>query len=190
MTLNIVLASASPRRKQLLTQLNYSVRQVAADIDETPYTDETPEDYVLRMAEQKADFVTAGYPQAAVLAADTIIALDGQIIGKPTDFYHACGIWHALANRQHQTITAVALNYQGKQFTALNINDVVFAQMTPAEMEHYWASGEPQDKAGAYAIQGLAAQWIKEIRGSYSGVMGLPLYECKQLLKQAGLLDE
>lgn len=188
MALNILLASASPRRKQLLEQLAYTVQQCAADINEQAYQGEEPSEYALRMAKEKASCVALSRPEAIIIAADTIITIDGQIIGKPQSYQHACEIWQLLANRQHQVITAVALHYQGQQFTAINHNEVVFAAMTATEMQQYWASGEPQDKAGAYAVQGLAAQWIKQINGSYSGIMGLPLYECKQLLEQAGLV--
>lgn len=188
MTTDIVLASASPRRKQLLEQLGCTVHQQAADIDESVRPDETGHDYVMRMAKEKAQVIVERRPSPyAVLAADTVISLDGALIGKPADYLDACHIWRQLAGRQHQVLTGVALYYRQQSFFALSRSDVQFATLTEQQMQAYWHSGEPQDKAGAYAIQGIAAQWIAEIRGSYSGIMGLPLFETAQLLRKAGV---
>lgn len=186
--LALLLASASPRRKQLLEQLGCVVLQKSADIDETQKNAEIDRDYVLRLAQEKAQALVLEAKHLPVLAADTIISLDGQLIGKPADYLEACRIWQALSGRQHQVLTGVALIDKGICYRALSISDVTFAQMSDADMSAYWATGEPQDKAGAYAIQGIAARWISDMRGSYSGIMGLPLYETAQLLKQAGLI--
>lgn len=184
----LILASASPRRKQLLEQLGLQVAAcLAADIDESIKMQESATVYVQRLALEKAQAIAKQHPKAIVLAADTCISIDGQIIGKPLDFYDACQIWQQLAQRWHQVLTAVCIYANGQYYAALNTSDVYFAQLSAEQMQGYWQSGEPQDKAGAYAIQGLAAQWISEIRGSYSAIMGLPLYETAQLLSQAGV---
>lgn len=190
MRTSLLLASASPRRKQLLEQLGIDVLTcVAADIDESIKPGEQDTDYVQRLAAEKAEEIAKLHPTAAVLAADTCISIDGQIIGKPENYQEACHIWRRLGNRWHQVMTAVCLYADGHYYVALNTSDVYFVRLTAEQMQSYWLSGEPQDKAGAYAIQGLAAQWIAEIRGSYSAIMGLPLYETAQLLSQAGLME-
>lgn len=186
----VLLASASPRRKQLLQQLHYQVEQRAADIDETIRANEAATDYVMRMAKEKAAYFANDYMHLPIVAADTIIHFNGSIIGKPKNFSEACDIWSLLADQQHQVLSSVAIYYQGQLYAALNHNEVSFARLTAKQMQDYWASGEPQDKAGAYAIQGIAAQWIKQIKGSYSGIMGLPLYELQQLMLQAGIISE
>lgn len=186
----ILLASASPRRKQLLEQLGFTVRQQAADVDESILPNECDRDYVLRIATAKAQALNPNNPDSLIVAADTIISLDGQVIGKPKDFANACQIWQSLANRWHQVLTAVVVCYGQQHVSAINRSEVFFSTMTEQEQQWYWQTGEPQDKAGAYAIQGIAAQWIPEIKGSFSAVMGLPLYELNQLLKQVGAKHE
>lgn len=185
---SILLASASPRRKQLLEQLGLTVEQKAADIDESLQAGETDQAYVLRLAKEKAQALVEVAADLPIIAADTVISLNGELIGKPKDYQHACAIWRALAGKTHQVLTGVCVYQQGQYYTAISISDVSFVSLRDDEMAAYWASGEPQDKAGAYAVQGLAARWITEIRGSYSGIMGLPLYETAQLLQQAGLI--
>lgn len=183
----LILASASPRRLQLLAQIGLAATVMAADIDETPQAAENDRDYVLRMAAGKARAIAMQRPDALVLAADTVISLDGRLIGKPRDRDDAFAIWRALSGRCHQVLSAVALLDDGRLQTAISCSEVQFAVLDATDMAAYWDSGEPQDKAGAYAIQGLAACWISEIRGSYSGIMGLPLFETAQLLGKAGV---
>lgn len=185
----ILLASASPRRKQLLEQLGLSVEQKAADIDESIHEGEADQTYVVRLAQEKAQALVSLVEAVPIIAADTVISLQGEIIGKPRDYAHACDIWQALAGNTHQVLTGVCVYSNGQYSTVLNISEVSFASLTADEMAAYWATGEPHDKAGAYAVQGLAARWIREIRGSYSGIMGLPLYETAQLLQKAGLIQ-
>lgn len=184
----IVLASASPRRRQLLAQIGIEPAEVInADIDESPLPNEQASDCVKRLAIDKAKVIAASRTNAIVIAADTLIACDGIILGKPDSKENAFQLWKALSNRKHQVFTCVAVCKDGEVQALLNINDVEFANITPESMEAYWQTDEPKDKAGAYAIQGLAAVWIKEIRGSYSGIMGLPLYETALILKHAGI---
>ena len=182
----LILASASPRRKLLLQQLGISADVHVADIDETTMAGEAASDYVLRLSEEKAQAVAGQYPDDRVLAADTIVVLDGDLLGKPQSKEQAFSMWRRMSGQQHQVLTAVSLFYQGKIYSCISYNDVLFAAITEESMQAYWQTGEPVDKAGAYAIQGYAAVWIKEIQGSYSGIMGLPLYETAKLLSDSG----
>lgn len=183
----LILASASPRRLQLLGQIGLQPQVVAADIDESRQDGENDGDYVKRLAGAKARAVASDYPHAVVIGADTIISLDGHLIGKPRDKADAFSIWRSLGGRTHQVLTAVAVVHRQQLTVRLSRNNVSFVEISEPAMLHYWQSGEPQDKAGAYAIQGLAAQWISRIEGSYSGIMGLPLHETAGLLKKAGI---
>lgn len=182
---DIALASASPRRRELLTQLGVQFELVSADIDETPLPDEQPSVYVQRLAQQKA---RAGLQRLQgnkpVLGADTIVVCDGAILGKPVDFAHFSQMLQRLSGRSHQVMTAVALLDATKQLSALVCTDVWFRPLTAADIHDYWHSGEPQDKAGGYGIQGLGGKFIPRINGSYSAVVGLPLFETEQLLQQ------
>ena len=183
----LILASASPRRKQLLEQLGVVATICSTDIDETPQEGELAADYVRRLASCKAETVALLNPNAIVLGADTIIALEGNLLGKPLSKQHAFDMWNMMSGKWHQVLTGVSVFANGESRTVLNSNDVLFCELSEKSMQTYWESGEPADKAGAYAIQGYAARWIKEIRGSYSGIMGLPLYETAELLKEAGM---
>ncbi len=183
----LILASASPRRKHLLQQLGVDATVCTANIDESPLDGELAADYVKRLASCKAEAVASLYPNAMVLGADTIIALEGNLLGKPLSKEHAFEMWKAMFNKWHEVLTAVALCSEGSCRVVLNANKVWFSEMSEEDMQSYWDTGEPSDKAGAYAIQGYAARWIKEIRGSYSGIMGLPLYETAELLNEAGM---
>lgn len=182
---DIALASASPRRRELLTQLGVTFELVSADIDETPLPDEQPAAYVQRLAQQKA---RAGLQRLQsnkpVLGADTIVVCDGAILGKPVDFDHFNQMLQRLSGRSHQVMTAVTLLDATKQLSALVCTDVWFRPLSAADIHSYWLSGEPQDKAGGYGIQGLAGKFIPRIHGSYSAVVGLPLFETEQLLQQ------
>ncbi|CAA0079246.1 Maf-like protein YhdE [BD1-7 clade bacterium] len=185
--MNIVLASASPRRLALLKQLGIDASVNVVDIDETPLPSEAAQDYVLRLAAEKS---LAGSQQVNasdwVIGADTCICIDDSIIGKPDDYPHAQAIWLRLSGGWHQVCTAVAVTHQQRTQTLINVNHVCFDTINEEQMRAYWETGEPADKAGGYAIQGLAAAWIQEIRGSYTGIMGLPLFETRQLLIAAG----
>ena len=187
--LTICLGSASPRRAELLQQIGVRFEIRVADIDESVQTGEAPDRYVVRMAEEKARRVhglnegtaLAGLP---VLAADTTVVLGGQIMGKPADHQHAVDMLSSLSGRTHEVLTAVSLLHGGRQSTRLNTSRVTFSPLPAADIERYWQTGEPADKAGAYAVQGKAAVFIESLEGSYSGVMGLPLFEVGQLLDE------
>ncbi len=192
----IYLASRSPRRRELLRQIGVGHELLllredprrSVDVDETPRTDETPRDYVLRVATAKA---TAGLQVVArraggmikpVLAADTTIALDDAIIGKPVDTADAARILNMLSGRSHTVITVVAMAFAERLETRISVSTVSMRALDDALIRRYIASGEPMDKAGAYAVQGRAAAFITRIEGSYSGIMGLPLAETVELL--------
>ena len=182
---SILLASASPRRRELLTQLGVSFQLLSCSIDETPYSDETPVDYVQRLAIAKARAGLAlsdGY--TPVLGADTIVVLEQQILGKPADFQAFNHTMQQLSGRCHQVMTAVALLDTQRCLTQLVQTEVCFRQLSQSDIEWYWHSGEPQDKAGGYGIQGLAAKFVQRLNGSYTAVVGLPLCETEQLLLQ------
>ena len=183
----IILASSSPRRKELLEQVGLKFEIFSPDIDESVCIGESADHYVQRLAEQKAQAILAQFPDAIVIAADTILVLDHKIIGKPESKQHAFEIWTALSDRQHDVLSGVCL--LSSQCDPNTIQSMVvrtqvhFRKLSQLDMEQYWATGEPIGKAGAYAIQGYAAQFIPRIQGSYSNVVGLPLYETLQLLK-------
>ena len=186
----IVLASASQRRSQLLQQIGVPHRVVGADIDETPSPGEDPAGYVRRLAAGKAAAVVArlGAGSAAhVLAADTTVALDGRIFGKPADEADCLEMLGSLSGRTHAVHTAVALWHGGRLHEAHDTSYVTFRAIDVPERRRYWASGEPAGKAGGYAIQGLGAIFVTRLEGSFSGVMGLPLFETAALLDAAGL---
>jgi septum formation protein len=183
----LILASASPRRRELLTQIGIEFQQQVADIDETQRPGELPIDYVSRMALEKARTVHAvAQADVPVLGADTSVVIDGRVLGKPADYPHAHEMLRQLSGRSHEVLSAVALVY-GREAVAVNQSKVWFRDIGDSEIEAYWRSGEPRDKAGAYAIQGLAATFIQQLEGSYSAVMGLPLYETARLLQEFGI---
>ncbi|MCP4387752.1 MAG: septum formation inhibitor Maf [Gammaproteobacteria bacterium] len=185
----IYLASSSPRRAELLDQIGVQFKVNAIEIDETRFAGEPPAEYVCRMATEKAQVVartlSAQQDGYRVLAADTTIALDGDIIGKPADQDQCRCILGQLSARQHLVLTAVALATPNDIACRLVQSRVSFKALSPAEIDSYCASEEPMDKAGAYAIQGRAALFIKHLEGSFSAVMGLPLYETAELLQDA-----
>ena len=185
----LYLASRSPRRVELLSQLGWGCVIKPADIDETPLAGEQAAAYVQRLAEQKA-LATGrllGSVDSPILAADTTVALGTQLLGKPADEADARAILAGLSGSVHQVHTAVALLFNQKIELAYSCTHVEMMGLSAAQIDAYLASGEWQDKAGGYGIQGLAAAWIKRIEGSYSGVMGLPLYETAALLRGQGL---
>ncbi len=184
----IILASGSPRRRELLRQIWVTHRVSPVDIPETALPHETPEAFVRRIALEKARAGHALHPGQPVLAADTCVVLDGQILGKPEDEHHAMEMLQALSGRVHEVFSGVALIADGDENYRLSRSQVRFRPITEAEARNYWATGEPADKAGGYAIQGLGALFVEHIAGSYSGIMGLPLFETGELLTKAGLL--
>lgn len=183
----IILASASPRRAELLRQINVDFQLLPVDIDETELHEEVAIDYVLRLAREKAEagaaLASARGLDLPVLGADTIVELEGEILGKPRDAGHARDMLQRLSGTAHHVHTAIALVCAGRINVVLNTSVVTFAELSDADIRRYVASGEALDKAGSYAIQGAAAQFIRQLEGSHSGVMGLPLYETAQLLK-------
>lgn len=192
------LASQSPRRLELLRQIGLwpqilPLRHLPgrADVDETPLPKETPAAYVTRLARQKAEagqlaLLGRNMPDWPIIAADTTVALEKRILGKPADEREAAEMLRAYAGRTHTVLTAVAVMYQGRLTSTLSRSRVRFAPLGEAEIAAYVASREPFDKAGGYGIQGRAAMFIEHLSGSYSGVMGLPLYETTRLLREAG----
>jgi septum formation protein len=192
----LILASASPRRAQLLQQIHVPHRVVAADIQEQRGATETIEACVVRLARAKALHVQrqllatekAGAP-LPVLGADTVVVVDEMLLGKPRDRAEALSMLERLSGRSHQVLSAVALASAIGMQHRLSRSVVRFRALSQREREVYWESGEPHDKAGAYAIQGRGAAFIESLCGSYSGVMGLPLFETAQLLAQAGVID-
>jgi len=185
----VYLASASPRRRELLQQIGVPFRLVGTELNETPRLSEVPADYVSRLAAAKADagWLGRSAANAPVLAADTAVVLDGAILGKPRDKDDAEHMLLRLSGRTHEVMTAVAVRSSAGNEIKVSRSLVTFRDLDAAEVRAYWDTGEPRDKAGAYAIQGFAAIFIADLRGSYSGVMGLPLFETAQLLKSAGL---
>jgi len=194
---NIYLASRSPRRRELLKQIGIAFQVVqlredsrrGADVDETPNKDEAPADYALRIARAKAELAVHYLQRRSqqrwpVLAADTTVALEGAILGKPADRKEAAEMLAQLSGQRHEVLTAVALMRDDELDSALSRSEVLFKKLSSEEIAQYVASGDCDDKAGAYAIQGRAARFVIELRGSYSGVMGLPLYETSQLLEK------
>jgi len=181
------LASVSPRRRELLAQIGVPHVVTGAHIDETVHAGERPHDYVQRMARTKAQTVWEQDGSLPVLAADTTVVLDGTVFGKPVDRPDAVRMLGLLSGRTHEVLTAVALASAEGLSMRMSVSAVRFRVLTVEEISSYWDSGEPRDKAGAYAIQGLAAVFIESLSGSYSGVMGLPLFETSELLRAAGV---
>ncbi|MDA7746254.1 Maf-like protein [Psychromonas sp.] len=182
--MKLLLASNSPRRGELLSQINIEYERISASIDETKQAEESSEQYVQRLALEKAQ---AGWQkneqQGLVLGADTIVVCDDIVIEKPTDKNHAHKMMTLLSGNTHRVLTAVALVSNQQQAVKLVSTEVTFKKLTKQEISDYWETGEPQDKAGGYGIQGIAGQFVTHISGSYSAVVGLPLYETAELIK-------
>jgi septum formation protein len=184
----VYLASASPRRSELLRQIGVSFTARAAAIDEQRLCEESPEAYVVRLAAAKAESVWAAVADAQpVLGADTAVVLDGSVLGKPADAAEAVAMLELLSGRTHRVLTGVAVRHSGGIATRLSESEVRFRATTAAERLAYCATGEPFDKAGGYGIQGHAAVFVENLKGSYSGVVGLPLFETATLLAHCGL---
>jgi septum formation protein len=187
MSVQIILASASPRRKELLAQLNIIPIIYPVDLDETPFPEERPLAYVQRIAAEKsAKCAIELDTNLPILAADTSVVLGDRILGKPQNKAASLAMLMSLSGRAHHVYTAISL--RGKQhWNTVSVTEVTFRTITEPEMEAYWLTDEPADKAGGYAIQGLGSLFVESIKGSYSGVMGLPLYETGQLLAEQGI---
>ena len=185
----LFLASASPRRRELLAQIGVAHRLVAAPIDESVLPGETPAAYVERLARAKAAAGLAALDEktVCVLGADTAVVLDGRILGKPRDRADGLAMLAALSGRSHQVLTAVALDDGTRRAARVVSSTVHWRALAEGEAQAYWATGEPQDKAGGYAIQGLAAIFVARLEGSYSAVVGLPLAETAELLAEFGI---
>jgi septum formation protein len=196
----IYLASKSPRRRELLQQIGvyFEVLELIEEpgshgaVSEIPFEREVPDNYVVRVAREKADSGWAAVlwrdlPRRPVLAADTTVTIDGQILGKPANHEEAMHMLQLLSGRTHQVLTAVAVRYKDQVNEVLHRSEVRFAALSEKTMRAYCDLPEPYDKAGGYGVQGHAAQFIEHISGSHSGIMGLPLFETTRLLKQAGI---
>lgn len=183
----LCLASASPRRRELLAQIGVPHTLATADIDESPRAGESPRDYVQRMAREKAEIVWHKQSDLPVLAADTTVVLDAVVYGKPSDREAGIAMLMRFSGRTHEVLTAVALAQERSVELRVSASAVTFRAISHEEASAYWESGEPRDKAGGYAIQGLGAVFIESVAGSYSGVMGLPLFETAELLRSAAL---
>lgn len=196
----IYLASKSPRRRELLRQIGIDFELLllrsdgprGADVTEAVNPDETPAAYVARVAQEKATFAAKilsmrRMPARPVLSADTTVTIDGAILGKPANYTEAVAMLEQLSGRTHQVLTSIAVHYGSFTGQVTQVSEVRFGPLTPAAIQAYCMSQEPYDKAGGYGIQGTAALFVEHIEGSHSGIMGLPLYETAQLLRQAGL---
>lgn len=186
------LASMSPRRRELLEGVGLRFGVIGTDLDESAQPDEDAADFAVRMAREKASLAVElidadGRWELPVLAADTCVTINGRILGKPDDMGHAKSMLRALSGVTHQVITAVALNNRKATWQMLSRSRVTFGVLSPREIDAYCACGEPRDKAGAYAIQGHGAAFVKRVEGSYTGVVGLPMYETRRLLKRIGI---
>lgn len=182
----IVLASASPRRRQLLEMLGLPFRVEVPDVDETYRAGEEPQAYVVRLAREKAAKVAAHAPGEVVLGADTTVVVRGEVLGKPSSAAEASAMLAKLQGRTHQVMTGVALAVNGRMEDALDITDVTFRPLRASAIADYVATGEPMDKAGAYAVQGRGATLVEGIRGDFFGVMGLPVRLVLDLLERVG----
>ena len=183
----ITLASSSPRRRELLDQIKVRYCVLPVDIDESYSSGETAEQFVTRLALEKA---RSGYKASSLMPAlgsDTIVLFEHQILGKPKNRQDALDMLQMLSGKTHQVMTAVAICNSKAEHCVISISEVEFSHISKQQAEAYWETGEPADKAGGYGIQGIAAQFIKNIKGSYSGIMGLPLYETVELLKLVGI---
>ncbi len=183
----IYLASQSPRRAELLRQIGIEFDAVPVELDEQPLDTEAALAFARRMAREKARIAVKRYRDRPLLAADTVVEIDGGILGKPRDEAQAACMLRRLSGRRHRVISAVALYSRTGTSTAESISEVSFRELEADEISAYWRTGEPCDKAGGYAIQGRAAIFARELSGSYSGVMGLPLFETAELLRAIGI---
>lgn len=182
----LCLASASPRRRALLASIGVPVTVKPCDIDETPLSGELPDAYVLRLAIAKAQ-AAASLTDLPTLGSDTAVVVDGRILGKPHNAMQGADMLRLLSDRSHQVLTAVAVTGPEGILSCCMATQVIMRKIDENEIADYWRTGEPADKAGGYAIQGLASIFVKEIQGSHSAVVGLPLFETAQLLRRQGV---
>lgn len=187
MNKSLYLASASPRRRELLQQLGLEFSILRVDVDESRLSGEAPEAYVARLAEAKAGAGLLAITEGTVIAADTTVVIDDTVLGKPASCAEAIAMWTRLSGRVHRVLTGVAIARQQEICAEVVATTVHFRDISLAEMQAYWASGEPADKAGGYAIQGRGAVFVRAIHGSYSNVVGLPLTETTALLARFGI---
>jgi septum formation protein len=188
-TTSLILASASPRRRELLAVFGLSFSVQPADIDESRLGDETAAGHVQRIAMAKAAAIALDQPEAFVIGSDTAVIVDGESLGKPADALEARAMLQRLSGRSHEVMSAVAVICpDGRRLDRISVTTVDFAPLPDHWMTEYIASGDPMDKAGGYGIQNQAGIWIRRIDGSYTGVVGLPLYETGELLREAGLI--
>ena len=180
----LYLASTSPRRREILRSIGVAFEALPVQVDESPLPGESPSELVLRLAKAKAK---AADVAGIVLGSDTVVVLDNRMLCKPTDCDDAIAMLLSLAGRSHQVLTGVAVRSPGGNYSALSATEVRFREIDRDEALAYWHSGEPADKAGAYGIQGRGGMFVESISGSYSGVMGLPVFETVQLLQRAGI---
>lgn len=185
----LVLASASPRRREMLGRMGLEFTVRPAPADETLLPEETVDQAAMRLAELKARWAVEQEPGWTVLAADTLVAVDHQILGKPADMDQARNMLQALSGREHRVLTGFCLYHKGSYQSGLASTRVRFRNLAQAEIEAYLASGEPMDKAGAYAVQGLGAALVEEVSGSYTNVVGLPLSACIKLMLKHGVIE-
>lgn len=183
----IILASQSPRRRELLSLVGIPHEVRPADLDERVLPGETPAAHAERLARAKAEAVAKREPEAVVIGADTIVVLDGDILGKPRDVSDAASMLHRLAGRTHTVLTAVAVSRGGRTVSGVESVEVTFRPLTPEQITAYIATGEPMDKAGAYGIQGYGAVIVEHVHGDYFAVMGLALGRLVGLLEQVGV---
>ncbi|OTG69346.1 septum formation inhibitor Maf [Acinetobacter sp. ANC 4470] len=186
---DLILASSSPRRRELLQQLGLEFDVFSPEIDESVLAGEKVAAYVERLACAKAQAVLDQFPEAIILAADTSVGVDDQILAKPESKQHAFEMWQSISGRKHDVFSGICVRTSRKKSSIVVRTQVEFEALSHNDMEDYWATGEPIGKAGAYAIQGIAARYIPRIEGSYSNVVGLPLYETVQLLKAVKALN-
>lgn len=187
----ILLASGSPRRREILENLGFQVVKLPVEIDETPHANELAVNYVQRLAVEKNRAACAihGYQHSLpILTADTTVSLNEMILGKPDDVMHAKQMLQMLSGSIHMVLTAVCVSYLGQEYVCLQSNDVQFKLLSEKEIVSYIATGEPMGKAGSYAIQGIGGAFVRHLSGSFTGVMGLPVFETLQLLEQAGVV--
>jgi septum formation protein len=188
LTLPVVLASASPRRKELLGHIVDNFTIAPADIDETPLINESPRELVSRLALGKAEYVARNLSGKLVIGSDTVVAINDNILGKPTDYDDFITKMELLSNNTHKVYTAICVfdTSQAKKpyLVEVLVTDVTMAEIDVNEAQSYWLTGEPKDKAGGYAIQGIGGKFVKSINGSFSAVVGLPIYETKKMIQK------
>ena len=185
--LRVILASQSPRRRELLTLVGIAHEVHPADIDEAYFPGEEPAAHAHRLAREKCAFVAQGAPDAVVIGSDTIVVVDGDVLGKPRDETQAAEMLMRLSARTHTVMTAVAVRWQGRERSAVEMVDVTFHSLSPKQITAYIATREPMDKAGAYGIQGFGATIVSRVDGDYFAVMGLPLQRLVRMLGELGL---